>query len=476
MKFPILRWLLTHFDLRNGMADPHEIGEDVDEGIAFSGANLWILIFAILVASVGLNVNSTAVVIGAMLISPLMGPIVGIGYGVATIRVGVIRRGLTSLGLAAGTSLAVSALYFRLTPLTDAGPELLSRTLPTAWDVLIATFGGAAGAVGLTRHERGNVIPGVAIATALMPPLCTAGYGLATAHWSYLFGALYLFFINSVFIVLATFLVVRIMPIPVETFVSPLQKRRVRLVVWGVALLTALPSIYLGARIVQRTVFQHNAQQFVEEQCNSLASYVVTRRINAEQGTISVLLAGQQLSAAQVAGLRAKLPDYNLPDARLTIRQGTARLDSAEAMTFRQGLLEDARLSSEQTMASYEKRLKQLQLRLAQLQAASTGLPPDSVLLREIRVEHPAVRQLGQSAIIRRSVDSLRTDTTVVVAVRTQPTLPPAERQRLAQWLRLRAGRRHSVRLLIEPEDSTARPVVVKPAPKPAARRRTRRR
>ena len=463
MKFPILRWLRIQFNLNRDMADPADIAEDVEDGIAFSGPNLWILMFAILVASVGLNVNSTAVVIGAMLISPLMGPIVGIGYGVATIRVGVIQRALKSLGLAAGTSLLVSALYFRLTPLTEAGPELLSRTLPTAWDVLIALFGGAAGAVGLTRHERGNVIPGVAIATALMPPLCTAGYGLATAHWAYLFGALYLFSINSVFIVLATFLVVRIMPIPVETFVSPQRKRRVRRVVWGVALLTALPSVYLGARIVQRTVFQHNAQQFVEEQCNTLDSYVITRRIDAEQGTISILLAGERLSAPQVAALQAKLPDYNLPNAELTVRQGTAQLDSADVSGFRAGLLEDARLSSEQTLASYETRLKQFQLLLARAQAASTGLPPDSLLLREVRVEHPAVRQLGQSTLVRQRSDGLRADTTVVVAVRAAPPMPAAERRRLARWLRLRAGGKRSVRLLIEPEDTTARAVVARP-------------
>ncbi|MFD2721075.1 DUF389 domain-containing protein [Hymenobacter monticola] len=189
MDLPLIRWLRARFDLNHDMVEPAEIVADVEAGIAFKGTNLWVLFFAILVASVGLNVNSTAVIIGAMLISPLMGPIVGVGFGAATSDVALVRRGLKNLAIAAGLSVLVSALYFRLTPLTDAGSELLARTQPTTWDVAIALFGGAAGAIGFTRREVGNVMPGVSIATALMPPLCTAGYGLATAHWSFMAGA-----------------------------------------------------------------------------------------------------------------------------------------------------------------------------------------------------------------------------------------------------------------------------------------------
>ena len=182
MLYVLRRFLRNRFLLTNEMAALPEIQADVEAGIPFRGTNLWGLIFAILVASVGLNVSSTAVIIGAMLISPLMGPIVGIGYGAATLGLGLIKRGGKSLLTTSVFSLLVSALYFRLTPLTDAGSELLSRTQPTTWDVLIALFGGAAGAVALTCKGHSNAVPSVAIATALMPPLCTAGYGLATAH------------------------------------------------------------------------------------------------------------------------------------------------------------------------------------------------------------------------------------------------------------------------------------------------------
>jgi uncharacterized hydrophobic protein (TIGR00271 family) len=452
MDVPLLRWLRARFDLASDMADPADIVADVEEGITFQGTNLWVLIFAILVASVGLNVNSTAVIIGAMLISPLMGPIVGIGFGAATVEVNLIRRGVKNLLIAAGISLLVSAAYFRLTPLTDAGSELLARTQPTTWDVFIALFGGAAGAVALTRRERGNAVPGVAIATALMPPLCTAGYGLATAHWAYLFGALYLFFINCVFIALATFLIIRILPLPHHTFVSRQRARRVQLMVWGLALLTAGPSVYLAAGIVRNTIFSHNAQQFVDEQLNLPGTYVVTRRVDVATRAINVLLAGQRLTPAQLRTARAHLPDYRLGRVTLTVRQGLARIDSADAQSLRSSLFEDLRSRNEQTMAGYDARLAQLQQTLGPADGPLlTGLPPAAALLREVQVEHPAVRQLGLSRVLRPAVDSLRADTTVVVAVRTRRPLPTVERLRLARWLRLRAGGQRNVELLVTP-------------------------
>ncbi|GAA4024860.1 TIGR00341 family protein [Hymenobacter glaciei] len=450
MNLPLYRWLRDRFDLVHDMADPADIVANVEEGVSFRGTNLWVLMFAILVASVGLNVNSTAVIIGAMLISPLMGPIVGIGFGAATVEVNLIKRGLKNLFIAAGISLVVSTLYFRLTPLTDAGSELLARTQPTTWDVLIALFGGAAGAVGLTRRSRGNTIPGVAIATALMPPLCTAGYGLATAHWDYLFGALYLFFINSVFISLATFLVARILPLPHHTFVSRPRARRVQLAIWAVALLTAGPSVYLAARIVQRTVFAHNAQQFVDEQLNLPGTFVVTRRIEADARTINVLLTGEPLTRAQLRQARSQLARYRIPKAQLKVRQGLAQLDSADAQSMRNTLLEDVRSRNEQTMAGYDARLAQLQRVLTQgNNPALTGLPAAPALLREVQVEHPAVRQLGLSGVVRPAADSLRADTTVVVSVRTAKPLPAAEQQRLQRWLTLRAGGKQAVQLLL---------------------------
>ena len=446
------RFLRTRFLLTEDMAEPAEIKADVEAGIPFQGTNLWVLIFAILVASVGLNVNSTAVIIGAMLISPLMGPIVGIGYGAATMELGLIRRGAKSLLTATMLSLAVSALYFRLTPLTDTGSELLGRTQPTTWDVLIALFGGAAGAVGLTRREHSNVIPGVAIATALMPPLCTAGYGLATAHWAYFGGALYLFSINCVFISVATFLVIQILPLPHHEFETAHGARRVRTIIWLLALLTAAPSVYLAVGIVRNGTFTHNAQRFVDEQLNLPGTYVVTSRIGATARTVNVLLAGQRLTQAQLRVAHTQLSKYRLEGTQLTVRQGLARVDSADAQALRASVLEDVRSRNEQTLVSYEGRLMQLQQQLARADSAATpGLPSAVVLLREVQAEHPAVRQLGLSRIVQSATDSLRADTTLVVALRVRQALPAAEQQRLTAWLRIRAGGQQPVQLLITP-------------------------
>ncbi|MCC3153198.1 DUF389 domain-containing protein [Hymenobacter sp. BT770] len=452
MDLPLLRWLRARFDLAHDMAEPTEIVADVEAGIAFKGTNLWVLFFAILIASVGLNVNSTAVIIGAMLISPLMGPIVGVGFGAAVSNVDLVRRGLKNLAIAAGLSVVVSALYFRLTPLTEAGSELLARTTPTSWDVAIALFGGAAGAIGFTRREVSNVVPGVSIATALMPPLCTAGYGLATAHWAFMAGALYLFFINAAFISLAMFLVARILPLPHHEFANPRQARRAQLLFWTVAILTAVPSVWLAAGIVRRTTFEHNAQRFVDEELNLPGAYVVTRRIEYDTRTINVLLTGRVLTPAQLRTMQARLAEYHLRRTRLTVRQGLAQLDSADAHALRSSLLEDLRSRNEQTLAGYDTRLAQLQQLLGQRDSAAAGprLPTATALLREVQVEHPAVRQLGLSRLATPAADSLRADTTLVVSVRSRGPLPAAEQGRLRQWLQLRVGGRQPVQLLVE--------------------------
>lgn len=450
MPLPILRWLRQRFNLSHDMADAADIMADVEAGVKFQGTNLWVLIFAILIASVGLDINSTAAITGAMLISPLMGPVVAIGFGAATVTMDLVQRGLKNLLFAAVVSLVVSALYFSVTPLTNIGSELLARTQPTIWDVLIALFGGAAGAVGFTRREWGNTIPGVAIATALMPPLCTAGYGVATGHWAYSFGALYLFFINCVFISFATFLVARILPLPSYTFASQQQARRVQLSIWVAALLTGVPSVYLAARIVQHTVFEYNAQQFIDEQLNLPGRYVVSRRVDADSQTINVLLAGQQLSKGQLQAARATLEKYRLSDAQLTVRQGLAQLDSTDAQAMRNSLLEDIRSRNQQTMARYDAELTKLQQVLSATNNNSVGsLPTAAVLLREVQAEHPTVNQLGLNQLIRPAADSLQADTTVV-ALRTTAPLPAPEQQRLRQWLTVRAGDRYPVRLLVE--------------------------
>jgi uncharacterized hydrophobic protein (TIGR00271 family) len=216
----IKNYIKELFDLRKSKENEELTVESIRHGVVFKGTNLWVLIFAIFIASLGLNVNSTAVIIGAMLISPLMGPIMGFGLSVGISDFDLLKQSFRSYLLTTFISVVTSTLYFSLTPLNEVQSELLARTSPTIYDVLIALFGGLAGIIAVSTKEKGNVIPGAAIATALMPPLCTAGFGLATGNIFYFLGAFYLYFINSVFISLATFLGVRFMHFKRKTFVD----------------------------------------------------------------------------------------------------------------------------------------------------------------------------------------------------------------------------------------------------------------
>lgn len=445
----LLRFLRQRFDLLDDTADPDAIEESVESSTSFKGTNLWVLIFAILIASVGLNVNSTAVIIGAMLISPLMGPLVTLGYSAATNNPDLLRRAIRNLGLAIGISLLTSTLYFLLTPLEGAQSELLARTEPTIWDVLIALFGGLAGAVGLTRREKSNVIPGVAIATALMPPLCTTGYGLASGHWQYALGAFYLFSINCVFITLASFLVMRLLRLPPHRFQHEQQAKRVRRLMLLAAVVVAAPSVWLGYRIVQRSVYEHAAEDFVREQLNFPGTYVVTRQIDARRRRINVLLVGPTVDSARLGMASRQLAQYRLTPTNLTIRQGLQAYDSLDAQALRQNLLEDVRARQNQSQLRSEAEIAHLQQLVA---TAQTALPAPEALLREVRVEHPAVRRLALGQLLRPAMlpDSLPADTVLVVSVEARVPVPATERERLVQWLRARTSRR-LIELLVLP-------------------------
>ncbi len=253
-------------DINEGVSKPKTV-EEIKSSISFRGHQAWILVFSIMVASIGLSANSPAVVIGAMLISPLMGPIVGIGYSVGVNDLETLRRSIMNLFVMVLFSLVTSYLYFKANPLSELNPteELLARTYPTILDVLIATFGGLAGAVALTRKDKSNAIPGVAIATALMPPLCTAGYGLAIGNYEYFGGAIYLFFINSVFIALSTLLIIKILKFPLAKYQDVSKRRRTNTVVVIIVILTIVPSAFFFIEALQKGVFRTRTISFINE-------------------------------------------------------------------------------------------------------------------------------------------------------------------------------------------------------------------
>src|SRR5574344_1359404 len=233
----MLKRLGQLFNLDTEVENFDNIHQEILKGVSFRGTNLWILFFAIIVASVGLNMNSTAVIIGAMLISPLMGPINGMGYSIATYDMELFKKSIKNFSYAVGISLLASTAYFAISPISTAHSELLARTSPSIYDVLIALFGGLAGIVAISSKQKGNVIPGVASATALMPPLCTAGYGLASGQLDFFLGAFYLFTINTVFIAIASVLISQILKFPIRSNIENSQKRRINRIISGVIMI-----------------------------------------------------------------------------------------------------------------------------------------------------------------------------------------------------------------------------------------------
>lgn len=240
------------FNLSDDNASQDEIKKQLMNGANIRGTNMAILFLAIMIASIGLNMNSTAVIIGAMLISPLMGSIMGIAYGMATANIAIVRKCVFGFLLQILISLVTSILYFSITPISSSTSELLARTEPTIWDVMIATFGGFAGIIGVTRKEKTNIIPGVAIATALMPPLCTAGYGIATGQIVYALGAFYLFALNSYFICLTSVLVLVVLKVPKEAMIESRNSMRRKIVKFSIVTFVMLiPSVLIAYKIVQ---------------------------------------------------------------------------------------------------------------------------------------------------------------------------------------------------------------------------------
>lgn len=328
----------TLLPLRTKLKQLFSLQEDTDEegsvesikkNAEFRSGNAWTLIFAIFIASVGLNVNSAAVIIGAMLISPLMGTIMGAGLALGTYDFDLLKLSGRNLFIAVVLSILTSFCYFYLSPLGDAQSELLARTRPTAFDVLIAIFGGATGIIAASRKEKGNAIPGVAIATALMPPLCTAGYGLASGEFRYFFGAIYLFCINSVFICLSTFIFVRILKFKRVNFIDPKRHSRIKILMVSVAILTFLPSAFLAWYYAKEASFQSKVNIFLKEDFRFRGTYIAahTSSFSLKKSWIKVSLIGSELPKLELEKLTLRLADYGLSGTNLEVDQSSLAHD-----------------------------------------------------------------------------------------------------------------------------------------------------
>lgn len=442
-------YLRDRFSLDEDKDDEAAIIQSISRGVEFRGVNLWTLIFAIFIASIGLNVNSTAVIVGAMLISPLMGPIMGIGLGVGINDLNLIGRSLKNLGIAVGISLLTSTAYFVLSPLHDAQSELLARTSPTVWDAFIAFFGGLAGIVAGSRREKvTNVIPGVAIATALMPPLCTAGYGLATLNLYYFAGAFYLFLINSICISLATYLIVRFLGYQQKAYPSPAIERRVRQTIWFAVLLVLVPSTYLGYQIVRKAIFEQAARRFVAAEANfqyrQLISY--TPRFNRDQSTLELTLVGDPLPPDSINLLRSKLTVYGLRNTKLVVRQGNLKDAEVDVDAITSTVTDQLLKYNQQSLARRDRQIDSLRRLLAESQAVQL---PVATLRDELKTLMPDVQNFTAARTLIMNPASNRPDTVTLVYARFSRPHTPAERRRIERWLKLRTQSRR-IKLIVE--------------------------
>ena len=320
--------LFDFISLHQGEEKRESVLENIKQSISFRGSNLWILACAIVIASVGLNVNSTAVVIGAMLISPLMGPIVGAGFALAVFDFELLKRCGKNLLIATIVSLVVSAIYFFISPFKDAQPELLARISPTIYDVLIAFFGGLVGVIALTRVEKGNPIPGVAIATALMPPLCTAGYGLAMGNYSYFFGAFYLYSINCFFICIATYFIVRYLKYTPVQFKNIRFEKQIRYGISFLLLLMIVPSFYLAYNLLKEKQFNDNVSKFIENEFTANGYTIIFKEIkyNTSPKKIELAFLSKRFSNEEEKQLNHRLNQYQIFNTSLIFKQGTQDL------------------------------------------------------------------------------------------------------------------------------------------------------
>lgn len=320
--------ILNFIDLHKGEENKKSVIENITGAISFRGSNLWILACAIIIASIGLNVNSTAVIIGAMLISPLMGPIVGAGFGLGMYDFELFKKSIKNLIIATVVSLTTSTIYFYISPFKEAQSELLARTSPNIYDILIAFFGGLVGVIAVTRVEKGNPIPGVAIATALMPPLCTAGYGLALGNIKFFMGALYLYSINCVFICIATFAIVTYLKYPVTKQLDPKKQKRVKSIISILILLMLIPSIYFAYQLFIQKSYNSKTEVFIQKEFldNDYTVIYKNIRYNTTPKKIELAFLTKKFDEHEIADLNKKLKDYDLQNTKLVIRQDTANL------------------------------------------------------------------------------------------------------------------------------------------------------
>lgn len=430
-------YLKGYFNLSEFLLPQAEAEASIREGVSFRGMNSMILIAAIFIASLGLNTNSTAVIIGAMLISPLMGPIIGMGLGVGIHDFGLIKRSFHNLTMATAISVITSTIYFAISPVTEGSSELLARTSPTIYDVFIGLFGGMAGVLAIGSRSKGNVIPGVAIATALMPPLCTAGYGIATLQLHYFLGAFYLFLINSIYIAFATTIGVKLMGYHDVADTNPRRALKVKRIVYALVIVTMIPSIYLTYTMVRENSFRRNVSRFVNTEFHFPGTQVLDYKANITNGQklISVALIGKVLPVDSVQlALTAQLPRYDLGGASLSIIQGDERANfdpTAASSTMLRDIYQVTQATIDRQTATIDS-LRTVNAERERTDSLAATISP------ELRVLFPQIKDIAITRGIVSDVATGALDTVGVALVQYNRPMDRATRQKFVDYLEAR--------------------------------------
>lgn len=416
-----------------GHIDTEAAEKSIRNNIYFRGPNAWILAIATIIASVGLNVNSIPVIIGAMLISPLMGPIFGIGLGLGINDMSLMKVSVRNLVVMICISLVASFLYFLITPLSLNNPtELLARTNPTIYDVLIALFGGFAGILEQCRKEKGTVFSGVAIATALMPPLCTAGFGLASGNFHYFIGALYLFFINCLFIMLATYISVRYFKFTRQEFEDKAKGRKTERLTTVLIVIFIIPSIWSAVTLISQNNFEANATAFAEQNKAYDKSILYDYDISHKDGSkIELFFTGDPLTERTKENVYKKAAEYDVKPEQILINDHTTTEDFNDIEVVK-GIYE----KMDYEIAKRDEEIRRLK---EELRASKGKDIPYVQISREVRNSYPSVKELhiAQGAAI--NSDSLKLNArTIVVASCDSLGLSPEDSARLNEWLKIR--------------------------------------
>lgn len=419
----------------NDHIDTANAAQLIRSNIDIKGPNAYILAFAIVIASVGLNINSIPVIIGAMLVSPLMGPIIGIGYGIGINDIPFLKKAFRNLVVMVVISILASSLFFLISPLELENPtELLARTNPTIYDVLIALFGGLAGIVEISRKDKGTVLSGVAIATALMPPLCTAGFGIASGNFMYFLGALYLFFINSIFIATASFIVVKYLHFPATTFTDPAKKKRVSRLVWAIVIIVILPSIYSAIVMIRENNFDQTAKAFMRKNNEMAKSYIYDHNIDhrSKPYKLELFIAGEALSENEITNLYKSAKDFGLSEDQLIITQ-KATVDQAgmgEKIAI-QSIYERSDREIRQREETIQKMEKQL------MEYESRQLPYEQIT-KELLAQRPNISDISITRGSSINPESMKQEEVIFVILKSTSPISQEDMKTLTGWLSVR--------------------------------------